>query len=608
MKFTIRTIVLIFIISINNSFSQSKIDVSPTSSESITMQSDGKFVEGGNTKSEEIWWETKALQYTYYLLLIAILSLIINFFVRHSKRETRIESSIVENEDNHELNRQRTRFITNISHDIKTPLTLLLSPISDLIEQSDIPTKYLSQLKLMNTNGEIILNKINKVLKYSESEFSNNELDIVSCNLHQLVLNIVVPLKWYAHDIGVNFEFHPKMEEHSDIVIKIDRDKLESILKNLILSVLKWIPDGGKCRIEYTIIDSRIEFIVSTTEVSKDNTLNIFNQLSLIADNNREVNIDLYPVKLFIDQMGGEISVDSKKGVETSCRFNIPIEFDNIATKNIAVKGGAESDKEGDVVHMLVVNDNKDMCDYIAQVFAPYYQVTTLCDGSKAKYEIENNLPDIIISGLTLASVDGVKLCKYVKGNILTSHIPFVIISSKSDIETETICFEAGVDMFEGMPFTTKKLIVKVSSLIKNRKLLKYKYTIGIPSSAHLKNLDTKIISQESLDERFLVTVNEVLNKYFLAADFPIETLAKELSMSYEQLYRKVKTLTGLTISNYVRNYRLNCAAELLKSNKYSVTEVLYSVGFNNPSYFTRSFKKQFSVLPSEYVSDNRLT
>ena len=240
------------------------------------------------------------------------------------------------------------------------------------------------------------------------------------------------------------------------------------------------------------------------------------------------------------------------------------------------------------------------MRDYLRQLFSPFYQVMEASDGKQAMEIVRMELPDIILSDLMMSKVDGLVLCRNIKGDMLTSHVPFIILSAKNSVETRLECWDAGVDLFEEKPFNSQLLLTKVANLLRSRKLLKYKYQIAIPVSVlH----DEKEGGAESLEDRFLKEVNAAIDKHKDKPDLSVRELGEELHMRHDQLYRKLKTLTGLSANHYIRTYRLNCAAAMLRSKKYMVTEVLYSVGFNNPSYFTKCFKKEFGVLPSEYVA-----
>ena len=261
------------------------------------------------------------------------------------------------------------------------------------------------------------------------------------------------------------------------------------------------------------------------------------------------------------------------------------------------------------MIQILVVDDNKEIREYLKQLLSPFYNVIQANNGIEAVDAIKHQIPDLILSDMMMEGMDGVTFCQQMKGNMLTSHIPFIILTAKGDIETRRLCWEAGVDLFEEKPFKSQLLLAKIANLLRSRRLLKYKYQIASPSSGDGKDADRMIETpenkQQDLDLKFIRTVNTVIEKHKNNPELSIQELADELSMRHDQLYRKLKVLTGLSANQYIRTYRLNCAAILLKSGKYTVTEVLYSVGFNNPSYFSKCFKKEFEKLPSEYIPSN---
>ena len=248
----------------------------------------------------------------------------------------------------------------------------------------------------------------------------------------------------------------------------------------------------------------------------------------------------------------------------------------------------------------MVVDDNKEIRDYLYEIFSPIYNVVLINNGSEALDVITALIPDLVITDLLMPQVNGLELSDKLKSNVSTSHIPIIMLSAKDTEETRSESLRLGVDLFETKPFNKKLLMAKVDSLLKNRRLLKYKYKLE--ESSRLAS-NVVISSKESLDEEFIKLVNQTIEACSDNAALSVHDIAQRISLTPDQLSRKLKALTGISTNQYIRSYRLNMAAALLRTKKYMVTEVLYQVGFNNPSYFTKCFKAEFGVSPSEYLT-----
>lgn len=553
---------------------------------------------------KEFWWNTIYARVVYCVLVLSVVTyLIFNFRKRYKKRYIRRLEDI-ERQKEEEVYLQKIRFFTNISHDLKTPLTLLLTPLNDLLKHPEMPETFRSRLQSMYMNGDLLLKKINKILNYRNTEGEDTALSVEVYSAHQLLYEIITPFKEYAERQGLFFNIHSLIENKVTSAIHTDRNKLESILENLISNAIKYTPEGGEVAVSYSIDNGKLELIVADTGVGIQAVAlpHIFDRYYRIAPDNRGTGIGLFLVKHYVNLLEGDISVISEPGNGTTFRLSLPVvvnEMENSTDLQENGENGTLQEKEN-IARVLIVDDNKEMRDYLRQLFSPFYQVMEASDGKQAMEIVRMELPDIILSDLMMSKVDGLVLCRNIKGDMLTSHVPFIILSAKNSVETRLECWDAGVDLFEEKPFNSQLLLTKVANLLRSRKLLKYKYQIAIPVSVlH----DEKEGGAESLEDRFLKEVNAAIDKHKDKPDLSVRELGEELHMRHDQLYRKLKTLTGLSANHYIRTYRLNCAAAMLRSKKYMVTEVLYSVGFNNPSYFTKCFKKEFGVLPSEYVA-----
>ena len=548
----------------------------------------------------EYWWNTLWFKILSTLLLLSVVTY---FLLYYYKKKYQKKLSIVEKEKEEEVIQQKIRFFTNISHDLKTPLTLLLSPLGDLKENPRMPDEFKDRLMSMSANGELLLKKINRILNYRDYADDKCSLYIESFSVDQLLYEIIFPYKEYAERQGLVFDLHSDNGSDGHALIQIDRDKFESIIENLVSNAIKYGREGGTVTIAYSVSEYKLSIrIINTGNViPKDKLDKIFDKYYRIEKDNQGTGIGLWLVQQFIHQLKGEIEVSSN--LESGTEFQITLPLKQLTLEQQTTTGeSTEGESDENEYTLLIVDDNLEMRNYLKEIFSTTYRVLLAGGAHEALDLIEKEIPDLIVTDLMMPDMNGLELCRNIKSNILTSHIPLVVLSAKDTLDARIQCLEAGVDLYETKPFNSKLLAVKVETLIRNRRMLKYKYQLN-PS-----NINANVFSKdsvESLDDKFIRKLNEAINSHMDNPDLSIEILASDLSMSHDQLYRKLKALTSYTVNQYVRSYRLNCAASMLKSKKYMVTEVLYSVGFNNPSYFTKCFKKEFGVLPSEYVDLN---
>ena len=555
---------------------------------------------------EEYWWRTRTA-FLCYLGLIVIMIGCCGYWFRRRYKKKYIQKLVdIKKKKEEELYEQKIRFFTNLSHDLKTPLTLILTPLNDLISHPEMPESFKRRLQSMLLNGEHLLRKINKMLKYKELEGEDEPLKWEVFTVRQLLYEIILPFKEYAQYQGITFDYCFSQEEEKTVYILTDKAKLESVLENLISNAIKYTPETGCVNITITLDKELLYIDICDTGVgiSAEDLSHLFDRYYRISADNRGTGIGLYLVKHYLDLLQGEIQVESVQGKGSSFHLKLPLLYDS-ETENPVKEMNMEGNllESDNVKSLLIVDDNKEIRDYFYQTFSSFYKVLRASTGDEALEIARQELPDLILSDYMMPGMNGLELCKAIKEDMLTSHIPFVILSARASDEIRLECWEQGVDLFEEKPFRRELLQIKLATLIRNRKLLKYKYQIASPDISAIQNEEQSHLQKNtSLDEQFLQRLNDVIEKNRDKTELSVLELAESLSMKHDQLYRKLKALTGLTVNQYIRSYRLNCAVALLKSQQFSVTEVLYRVGFSNPSYFTKCFKKEFGLLPSEFV------
>lgn len=540
-----------------------------------------------------LWW-ARALQ------LLLIISFILTLVLYQYRKRIRRQIRNLEETQREELYQQRMRFFTNMSHDLKTPLTLLLTPLEDMSEDPEVPEKFKQRLNSMVINGQQLLSRINKTLNYRNESFLEDSLKYDVYDIRQLVYQIITPFKEYAERQSIVFNVtYPQDNTHH---IKVDFAKFESILENLVSNAIKYTSESGKVEIEYEVLQDNLVLRVSDTGVGipEDQQQHIYDRYYRLTDDSRGTGIGLYTVKQYLDLLGGTIKLESKESKGSCFTISLPLNTE------LSVDGlEAESDEsitslQSSEYTLVVVDDNKEIRDYLYEIFSPIYNVVLINNGSEALDVITALIPDLVITDLLMPQVNGLELSDKLKSNVSTSHIPIIMLSAKDTEETRSESLRLGVDLFETKPFNKKLLMAKVDSLLKNRRLLKYKYKLE--ESSRLAS-SVVISSKDSLDEEFIKLVNQTIEACSDNAALSVHDIAQRISLTPDQLSRKLKALTGISTNQYIRSYRLNMAAALLRTKKYMVTEVLYQVGFNNPSYFTKCFKAEFGVSPSEYLT-----
>ena len=553
-----------------------------------------------NIVKDEFWYKTRLAFSVYVFFLMLFIAYII--YRIKSKEEIKYFNRVQEMEEKKksEIYDQKLKFITNISHDLKTPLTLILSPLYDMRNMPDMPEKFKQRLESMIRNGDNLLRKINKIINFRDLEvYDDSAVDKREYFLQQLFYEIVMPFKAYSESQGIEFVYSIDETENNSLIINTDKNRLESILENLISNAIKYTTKGGQVCVKIVSDRTYLHITVADTGrgISEQDLPHIFDRYYCAVNSKDGTGIGLYLVKRYVKMLEGNISVDSNVGKGTSFTIDLPVEYRS-PSLNINNEEPAISDNN---MKLLFVEDNKELRDFFAEAFSLSYNVFTASSAGEAIEIAQRELPDLIVSDYMMPETDGLELCRILKNEILTSHIPFVLLSSLNTEEFRVKCWQGGVDLFEEKPFKTELLKIKFVTLIKNRMLLKNKYQYPVTDKE--KNKVEKELSE--YDKKFMDEFNSAIDENLEKSELSIEEVAGFLKMSHDQLYRKVKALTGVSVNQYIRSFRLRKAAKMMCENKYSVTEVLYTVGFSNPSYFTKCFKREFGALPSEYIEKN---
>ncbi len=513
------------------------------------------------------------------------------------------------------LDLAKNNFFTNISHEFRTPLTLILAPIEDLIGKNPNNNVY----KVIQRNANRLLDLINQLLDISKLENGQMNVEYEKTDLVRYFRTLTSSFLSMAESKGITFEFS---QDNKNAIGMIDKDKVEKIISNLLSNAFKFTEKGKKVRVEVLYQSENQSVIVIIKDegigISNEKILRIFDRFYQVDDTrNRKyegTGIGLALVKELVNVLDGTIRVESQENIGTSFFVNLPINDLIISTENIStghkefsLKNSKQTDKiepkinefilqKNDIENIiLVVDDNEDIREYIKSIFENSYQIIEASNGKKGLVKAVDITPTLIISDLMMPEMDGFEFCKTLKLDEKTSHIPIVMLTAKANTESKIEGLELGADDYLLKPFNATEIQVRVKNLIEKQEKLRQYYA--------QKTIDLKPteISVSSKEEVFMKKVISIIERNLSDNQFSVEQFSLEMNMSQSQLVRKLKALTNLTANEFLRDFRLQRAAELFEKKSGTVSEIAFQVGFEHLSYFSKVFQEKFKKLPSEY-------
>ena len=506
-----------------------------------------------------------------------------------------------------EINQTKMVFFTNISHEFKTPLTLILGPIETLLETATEGQR--KMLLIMKQNAERLLRLINQIMDMRKIDNNKMKLSLGMGDIAAFGQEIYATFCDHARQrrIEYTFESHPFC-----INMLFDRDKIEKVFYNLLSNAFKFTPDGGRIALRVETTEQEGQYYVRITVrdtgcgIRSEEQTRIFERFYQTGNIPHEQaegsGIGLMLTKDYVRLHGGEIEVESAPGagscftVTLPCRSGFPDAADE-------VRPGENQDPEhipadatgGGMRKIVIVEDNEQMLGFMKTTLGGAYEVYTAADGQQGLEEIRRVYPDLIISDLMMPRMDGFEMCTLIRQDPLTSHIPLIMLTAKSNEGDRAASYNCGADAFISKPFSVKTLTTRIEGLIESRIKLQKLYRDRILSSP------SEIVI-ESENDKFILKLIKVIEENLENPDFNIQTLCESIDSSYQYVYRKVKALTGETINDFVRTIKLKRAAQYLCKGELRISEILYKSGFNSHSYFTKCFKEHYGMTPKEYV------
>jgi signal transduction histidine kinase/DNA-binding response OmpR family regulator/streptogramin lyase len=557
------------------------------------------------------WWA-----YVFYVVLFGGgLYLFYRNQIKRAVLEKQIRFKEREAERLAELDQLKTNFFTGISHEFRTPLTLITGPIDDL--KRKYPGE--AMLPAVQRNAARLLTLINQLLDLGKLDAREMQPDMRQGDLAMFVQHLGSSFQSYAESLAIDFQFH---QNRRHFVTLFDADKIEKILTNLLSNAFKFTGRNGRVELQIAYEATGVGIVLKDTGIGivPEKLNRIFERFYQVDNSVRRnyegTGIGLALVKELVDLLHGKISVESRVGVGTTFYLHIPMQeqpapgessqlnVSPVYTGSISAEPveravvqeegtGSLLDKSENI--LLIVDDNQDLRAYLRGVFEDSYQVIEASNGQEGLDSALKNIPDMVISDLMMPGMDGFELCQALKTNQTTSHIPVVLLTAKATLQDRIEGLETGADDYLVKPFNAIEIKARVRNLIAVRERLKKYYAQSmIDSNPMPPGLGT-------LEEPFIRKVKATLEREFGNSSFDVEKLAQEMNMSSSQLLRKLKALTNLTTVEFIREYRLQKAASLLAEKSASVSEVAYQTGFESLSYFTKVFQQKYNTLPSEY-------
>ncbi len=553
---------------------------------------------------------------SWFIALISLfLSIIISLVVYIIRRNMLITQLELEKEKkSHELDRLKLQFFTNLSHEIRTPLTLILAPLQSLITKG----KSNQYLQYIYSNAKKLTRLIDQLLDFQKIESGQIQLNLLFGDVVGFLEERVEYFRPQASNRQIAIEFKT---QKSEILCCFDSDKLETVVNNLIMNALKFTSAGGEIVVEARITkDEEIEISIADTgrgipRQEMDHIFDSFYQVNTSAKTkNYGVGIGLSLVKRLVELHHGHIAVESQLEKGTCFTITLPSIHEKIgsdrgeeqtqfdSTKSIGEiheeieeePPGVEIRPSGKKPLVLIVEDNTELRSFIKSELQSAYRIVEAEDGLEGLEIAKNDMPDLIISDIMMPGVDGVELTKKLKTELLTSHIPIILLTAKRSVEHELEGLEAHADDYITKPFNMDVLHLRIHNLIESRRKFKERFIREI----HLQPID---IEYSSLDQQFLQKVIDIIQRHLEEPEFNIETLSKKIGMSRRSFYNKIKSLTGLKPNEFLRLIRLKKAAQFLKESQLTVSEICYTVGFNDMSRFFKYFKHQFGMSPNTF-------
>lgn len=566
------------------------------------------------------FWLTSFAFVLYALFIITALVIGRKMIIQRAQQRFLIDRERQEAQRLHELDMMKIKFFTNVSHEFRTPLSLIITPLEKLIKQAP-PSAEKKQFLLIHRNARRLLNMVNQLLDFRKLEEQELQLNKTAGDIIRFIKNISHSFTDIAENKNISFNFHSSEESFFTL---FDHDKLERILFNLLSNAFKFTPIGGAVNVLAEVADKNNEKTLelkvfdSGIGISKDKQEKIFDRFFQNAIPGSMVNqgsgIGLAITKEFVKLHGGSISIESEADKGSCFIVSLPLTPVNDAKpdENSDDAEAPAFDLEENVLptfklseqknsrnkrkSVLLVEDNDDFRGYIKENLTAHYNIIEAQNGKIGWQKALSEHPDLIVCDISMPEMNGIDLCKKIKSDNRTAFIPVLLLTALTGEEQQLTGLQTGANDYMTKPFNFEILLSKIKNLLLQQESFKKTYQKQVHAHA------TEVVT-ESADDKFMQQALAIIEKNISNPDFSVEEMSREMFMSRVALYKKLFALSGKTPIEFIRSIRLQRAAQLLQQRNLTVAEVAYEVGFNNPKYFSRYFKQEYGVIPSSYIT-----
>ena len=538
------------------------------------------------------WYASTWAYIIYALAALAVIGLV--FYFRDRKQRNDLEE-------------QKMRFLINATHDIRSPLTLIMGPLNKLKQrQLDPETK--EDVNIIDRNAQRLLLLVNQILDERKIDKKQMHLHCTETDLVPFISGICSLYHYNAKQRGINFTFSPLQPK---VMAYIDRIQFDKVISNLLSNAFKYTFDGGEVRVILSQDDKEVQIQVVDNGIGfKDDKTDKLFERFYQGENNSDLHIEgtgigLNLCRAIVQLHGGTIkALNRTDGVKGACMVvNIPLGADHLKPEEIADlehkrSGGKHQASRN--FRLLVVDDDIEVAQYIKNELSEWYKIDTATNGREAlKMLLTNDDYDLVVSDVIMPEMDGLTFLKQLKSNTHISDIPVILLTTKAEVSDRLEGLKKGADAYLAKPFNMEELHILIDNLVDNVRRLRGKFTGAQTQEDKVENVEVKG-NNDSLMERIMKTVNQHLQD----PDFNVDKLAEEVGLSRTQLHRKMKEITGISTGEFIRNLRLQQAERLIREGKINIAQVAYSVGFNNQTYFSTVFKRYYGMTPTEYAEN----
>ncbi|WP_420321283.1 hybrid sensor histidine kinase/response regulator transcription factor [Flagellimonas sp.] len=560
------------------------------------------------------FWRTWWAYIAYVLAFMALLWLYRYYTLKWVEIKNSLKTEKLRREKEDEVHKLKQRFFTNISHEIRTPLTLIMGTLNGLVKTNH-NAKEQKQLTAVKHSASRLMTLVNELLNIRKLETGNVDLHVTQNNLVTFVQEIFVAFSQQAIAKNIDYEFTPKMKA---LEVWFDKTQLEKTIYNLLTNAFKFTPEGGAIEV---IVKEKNDFgIVNVKDsgpgIPSEKLAHVFERFYQNENeltHNIGFGIGLSITKDIVELHNGVITAKNRKNKGSSFEIGLPLGEGHFSDSQI-VKDAIDVDHtthyratgtgelwdtdSSENATILVVEDNDYLRKFLVELLSKEFNLLEAANGKVGLDLAKEHLPDVVLSDIVMPEKDGVSLCYDLKTNMLTSHIPVVLLTARDMVESIMEGYDTGADDYLVKPFHEGVLKTRIRNLLHGRKQLREHYV-------NETLLNPKEVAFTSPDQEFLSKLQDILENKLNEPEFHIDNLASEMAMSHSSMYKKLKALTGMTLVAFIRDFRLKRAAQLLQQHKFAIADVSFKVGYTDSKHFSREFKKKFGKNPSQFAKDH---